>query len=481
MTEAIDHLLRVNETRLMGGMFCAYLAVSVLKNLAFMRTTYTIHDGLWPVWFVVRRRLAAPRIPPPLLPGLLVLFAVLLLAYAYTASRVYGLAALVVYLVTFPSILDMHLVHQKSNNCAIVLAILLISSEYHSPLIYAQSAAASTAWPLVCIRTLLAAIYVGTASHKLIKSGWKWTRGRALQWYLFEHYLWGDFKYAVPLMRRPLALRILSTITILTQLSAPVIIFGGWVPAMHGVFAFGFHISTQLFMGIYFLTFFGPAMVSSALSYPIAALAEAHLNLAGIADPLARLSESSPWQVALMALLPAIQIYSQFSWRIGFPFGPYTLFACDYSDFKNLAVLRLEVADVSGQYTPWQPYEYYDKRNLSHLGYDCDSRTIGLSPRFTARFKEFYWPLLQRETGRTQVELHSIRVVLRHAIWEGDIPAGYDDYMIATIDIDSDRAYELRDMSPVCLRSHRFATAGSDQLGQSTLASQQERGLPVSR
>lgn len=469
MTETSSLILGVNETRLMGSMFCVYLAFSVLKNVSYMSTSYRIHYGLWSVGFVVRKRLPAPRIPAAYLPGLLVLFSVFLLAYAFTAARLWGLAALAIYLVTFPSILDLHLIHQKSSNCPLVLAILLLSTEYHAPLFYASSLAASHAnpLPLMCIRALLASIYLATGFEKLRAAGWKWTRGGALQWYLFEHHLWGGFRLAVPLMRSLPTLRVLSTVTVVTQLSAPLIVLGGWLPAIHGIFAIGFHLSTQLFMGIYFLTFFGPAAVSSALSYPLAMLAETQINPSAVTAMLGPLgpapSPSSAWQVALMALIPAIQVYSQFSWKLGFPFGSYKLFSFDHSEFTRFAVLLLELGDRSGTYRPWQPFDYYDTRNLSHLGYDCNRRTTGLSPQFDETLRQFYWPVIQREDPALAANLQSIRLVLRHAIWNGPIPAGYDDYAIAFVQIEDGRLSNHQAISPIRLRSYRFGEARAEE------------------
>jgi hypothetical protein len=145
MNDAGIQLLQVNETRLMGLLFCLYLAASVLQNFAFMRRSYSIHHGLWQVGYVLRLTLRPPAVPARIFPVLLLAFAASLIAYGLMAQRIWGLAALALYLLTIPSIRTMHLIHQKSNLCPIVLTILLISSEYHSPLFYVDRASSGDA------------------------------------------------------------------------------------------------------------------------------------------------------------------------------------------------------------------------------------------------------------------------------------------------------------------------------------------------
>src|SRR5215211_8429623 len=324
--------LRVNEVRLLGILFCGYLALSVLKNLPFMFGWYKSHHGLFRgasvlgIW-------RPPTLPVRWLPLLLLAFVSSLLAYMFWSNRIFGVSAVALYFVIFPGITAFSLVHQKSSIIPLVLSILLLSSEYHSPLFYLQppgEVVEQVQWPLVCIRLLLGVIYFGIGLDKLRNTGWGWTRGKALQWYLLEHYLWGGFKLAVPLLRHPRVLRVLSTTTVLMELLAPLIVFGGWIPAVHGVVALGFHLSTQVFMGIYFLTFFGPAVVSSAFSYPLALLVET-LLIPGQLSESAQIAAGAPtrsaeWQVLLMFLIPLFQAYCHIINRHRFPFGPYRLF-----------------------------------------------------------------------------------------------------------------------------------------------------------
>jgi hypothetical protein len=462
MDAGIHATLRVNEIRLLGIVFCGYLALSTLKNLPFMFKWYRSHHGLFGgvsvlgIW-------RPPTLDVRLFPLLLSAFISSLLAYASWTNRLFGISSLVLYFAIFPGITACNLVHQKSSLIPLVLSILLLSGEFHGPLFYLQPPGEVTdgvQWPLICIRLLLAAIYLAIGFDKMMKSGWGWTKGKALRWYLLEHYLWGGFALAVPLLRHPRALRLLSTATVLMQLLAPLIVLGGWIPAIHGVAAVGFHLSTQIFMGIYFLTFFGPALVSSAVSYPVARLAETYLTPAQLSDSVQIAAvapvSSTIWQIPFMFMVPLVQVYCQVVNRHRFPFGPYRLFSYDLSEFKNLGVLLLELGNASGEYRPWHPLDYYDIRDVGAFGYDPMKRVSRLSPRFEAHFSMRYWPIIQRESEDDARSIRSIRLVSRTAAWDGDTPVGYDDYTIGLIRINGDQVGRVETTPRVHLRTHRF-------------------------
>jgi hypothetical protein len=448
-------------------LFCGYLAVSVLVNLGAICAWYHSHRGLiagTPVLGIWR----LPQPPLWLLGALLFAIVASLLANLFTSSRVAGLASIALYLAIFPGLTAFHLVHQKSSQIPLVLSILVLSSEFHSPLIYVPSPGAATSepqWPLICIRLLLGIIYLGIGVDKMRCAGWGWTRGRALRWYLLEHYLWGGFRFAVPLLRRPTTLRALSTTTVLMQLLAPIAVIGGWVPFVHGMTALGFHLSTQIFMGIYFLPMFGPALLSSALSYPLARLIEHSPLTAQWADTLqigaGEPPSSAAWQVLLMLLIPACQAYSHIINRHVFPFGPYRLFSYDLSEFKHIGVLLLELGDANGEYRPWQPRDYYDVRDVASFGYNVKDRSCSLSPHFEQYFMLRYWPIIQREHRDGGKSIQSIRLLSRVSAWRDDTPMGYDDYVIGTVRLREGDVAGIETIAPVHLRQHRFGPSHS--------------------
>src|SRR6516162_11022106 len=137
MDAGIQATLRVNEIRLLGILFCGYLAVSALKNLPFMFDWYKSHHGLFGgtsvlgIW-------RPPTLPIRLFPLLLLAFISSVLAYVFWSNRIFGVSSLVLYFSIFPGITAFNLVHQKSSQIPLVLSILLLSSEFHSPLFYLQ-------------------------------------------------------------------------------------------------------------------------------------------------------------------------------------------------------------------------------------------------------------------------------------------------------------------------------------------------------
>lgn len=461
MDAGILPTLHVNEVRLLGILFYGYLALSVLKNLPFMFDWYKSHHGLFggaSVLGIWRPPMLTVRWFPPFLLA----FVSSLLACAFWPSRIFEASALVLYFAIFPRITAFNLVHQKSSQIPLVLFILLLSSEFQSSLFYLQppGAAEGVHWPLVSIRLLLGVIYFGIGFEKIMKSGWVWTKGQALRWYLLEHYLWGGFKLAVPLLRQPRVLRVLSTTTVLIQLLAPLIVFGGWIPSIHGVAALGFHLSTQIFMGIYFLTFFGPAVISSAVSYPLARLAETYLTpqqLSGSVEIAAAAPMSSTgWQILLMLMIPVLQAYHHIINRHRFPFGPYQLFSYDLSEFKDVGVLMLELGNAAGEYRPWRPRDYYDVRDVGTFGYDVKNRVARLSPQFDSYFSARYWPIMRRESEDDGRSIRSIRLVSRIAAWRGDTPIGYDDYTTGLIHVNGHEIAAVEMTPRVHLRTYRF-------------------------
>ncbi len=448
-------MVYVNETRLVGIMFCVYLAFSVVKNANDINVWYRSHYSVVKPTRVLGVKFLTLKLSPRLLLLMMASFALFLLAYAYSGNRLFGVSALVIYFLVFPSITNFHLIHAKSSNCPIVLSILLISSENHSALFYAQGLGTEneTEWGIFFMRLFLGLAYLETGIAKLIASGWKWTKGKALQWYLLEHYLWGGFRFAVPLMQsHPIVLRILSTVTMLIQLSAPIIVLGTWIPAIpivHGMFAFGFHVSTQIFMGIYFLPFFGPALVSSMLSYPVARIMEYCLDaglVMGNTETIASgIAHSSAWQICFMAMIPAFQLLCSLTCRVRFPFVLYRLFSLDHSHRKDYGVLLLEFENAAGDVAPWRPLTYYDVRNLSYetvcdesietgdLSLEDRRRLTKLSPEFDEVFKTRIWKIMEKEEGDRLSSTRCIRVILRYANWDGEIPIGCDDYLVARI------------------------------------------------
>jgi hypothetical protein len=462
MDAGIQATLRVNEVRLLGILFCGYLALSALKNLPFMFDWYKSHHGLFGgasvlgIW-------RPPILPVRWFPLFLLAFISSLLACAFWPNRIVEASALVLYFAIFPRITAFNLVHQKSSQIPLVLFILFVSSEFHDSLFYVPrpgAAVEGVQWPLVCIRLLLGVIYFGIGFEKILKSGWQWTRGQALRWYLLEHYLWGNFKLAVPLLRQARVLRVLSTTTVLIQLLAPLIVFGGWIPAIHGVAALGFHLSTQIFMGIYFLTFFGPAVISSAFSYPIARLAETYLTPQRLSESVqiatAAPMSSTGWQILLMLMIPVVQAYYHIINRHGFPFGPYQLFSYDLSEFKDVGVLMLELGNAAGEYRPWHPRDYYDARDVGTFGYDVKNRVARLSPQFESYFSARYWPIIRRESEDDGRSIRSIRLVSRTAAWRGDTPIGYDDYTIGLIHVNGHEIDAVEMVPRVRVRAYRF-------------------------
>lgn len=474
MEEIGFQMVHVNETRLIGIIFCSYLAFSTLKNMHCMHKWYESHHMVVKPDAFLGIGLFAVKLPPRLLPLMMCGFALSLLAYAYTADRLYGLLALLIYLWVFSNLTEFHLIHQKSSNCPIVLSILLLSEENHSVLFYLQDVGVENEieWSVVFIRIFLSMAYLETGIVKMIVAGWKWTKGKALQWHLLEHYLWGGFRYSIPLMQNIRILRIVSTITVLMQLTAPIIVLGGWFPFAHGVVAIGFHLSTQVFMGIYFLTFFGPAVVSSALSYPIATLLENYISVDYVTQNIGSvgptLEHSTGFQILLMAIIPGFQLYCSLSSSWKFPFAPYRLFSGDFSDYKDFGVLLLEFEDENGEFEPWKPLTYYDLRDLGGLtDYNAsdnlcnmsleDRRCLTtLSPKFYKIFEKKYWPSIREEYSNSANSICSIRLNLRYPIWEGGSPIGYEDYVIGRIPIINGMPCNVELITRSHIRSHRF-------------------------
>ena len=116
----------------------------------------------------------------------------------------------------------------------------------------------------------------------------------------------------------------------------------------------------------------------------------------------------------------------------------------------------LEQGDESGMYRAWQPFDYYDAREVSYYGYSHPDRDIRFNPKFRNRFAEKFWPLMRRERADGAEAVRSIRLVSREAAWEDGVPTGYDDFAFAVIQVDADEIGEIEHIPREHLRTHRF-------------------------
>ncbi len=459
MEITVPGVLKLNELRFFSSVFSLYFAYSILRRLPELMRWYDSHRGLFPglpilgVW-------KPAKLSPAMLAAALVLLAATLLVNALLPSRWLVVLALALFFLTFPVVTSFHLIgNTKSSLAPMALVITLLSNEAYSELFYlsggSESARVDGGWPLVAIRLSIAFVYFGLGIEKLRSTGWRWASGRALRWYLVEHYAWGRFRPARLLVNRPAMLRLLSSVTLGMQLLAPLIVLGGWFPAVHGLVALGFHLSTQIFMGIYFLPFFGPIVLTSAVSYPFARLSESLLiaddlpaSLLGAGPP----DVSAGWQIGLMFAFVLVQLFVQVKGGYKFPFMQYSLFSHDFSDFRRPGILLLEIGDREGNYQRWRPRHYYDVRDISHFGYDLEKRRTQLSSLLEATFRMQYWPMIQREMEDGGSGISSIRLIWRFPAWKDDELFRYDDFMIGRIPIVDGQAGDVELLDPEPLR-----------------------------
>lgn len=167
--------------------------------------------------------------------------------------RLFILVAFICYFIYFTSIISMAQVQRKTNILPFVFLVLLVS-----PSLNKTFDTPATTWELVLIKIAIIQIYLSAGIQKLKVSGLKWCNGESLQAYLMENYLWSDQKSAYHLAKHKVVCSVLSTLTLLFELTFVLVIIFPSLSYFYLIFALCFHLGTMFTMRINYLRYINP-------------------------------------------------------------------------------------------------------------------------------------------------------------------------------------------------------------------------------
>jgi hypothetical protein len=184
--------------------------------------------------------------------GLMFLLSLALISFG-VFPRFFALLALLCYFPYFNSIQSLSYIQRKTNLLPFVLMILALS-----PSLSNDVTGPGTRWELILIKIGIVQIYLSAGIQKLRQSGRGWYNGKVLQAYLLENYLWSDKAYAYQLAKQPKLCSLLSTFTLIFELTFWVVIFFPSLSLVYVGIAFFFHLGILVTMGINYLKYLSP-------------------------------------------------------------------------------------------------------------------------------------------------------------------------------------------------------------------------------
>lgn len=244
-----------NSVALFARLFAAVLAIQLLisfrdQYLYFKTQPARIYGK--PSRLLGRFRLPALTAAQFLGAGIVLLVSLILIATGFL-PRLFILIALVCYFLYFNPILSLAYVQRKTNLLPFVLFVLLVS-----PSIGNSLDEPATRWELVLIKIAIAQLYFSAGLQKLRQGGWSWCNGRSLQGYLLENYCWSDQRPGLWLARHQALCAILSTLTLVFELTFWIIIFFPFLTYGYLAAVLLFHAGTLLTMRINYLKYLLP-------------------------------------------------------------------------------------------------------------------------------------------------------------------------------------------------------------------------------
>ena len=244
-----------NRIAMFARLFCAVQAIQLLLNFGQQYRYFQTQP--WRIYG--RKQKLLGFIPLPaldlyqfLISGICLFVSIMLVCLGFY-PYLFVLLALISYFLYFPQIISLAYVQRKTNLLPIVLFILLASPSLNKPL-----SAPSTGWEMLLIKIALVQVYLSAGLQKLSRSGMTWFNGKYLQAYLLENYLWADRRSALALAGKPLLCALLSTLTLIFELTFWVVIFFPMLIFLYVAFALLFHIGTLITMRINYLKYLGP-------------------------------------------------------------------------------------------------------------------------------------------------------------------------------------------------------------------------------
>ena len=164
--------------------------------------------------------------------------------------------ALACNLLYFSSIQPLAFIQRKTNLTAIVLLILIFSTSF-KPFLATQH----TNWTMLLVKIAISQLYLSSGFQKLVHSGLKWAKGDYIKAYLVDHYLWGDRRMALIIARNPMLCSIISSTTLIFELTFWLIIICPSLTAIYVSLAFIFHLGTLLTMRINYIKYLIPVFM----------------------------------------------------------------------------------------------------------------------------------------------------------------------------------------------------------------------------
>ena len=244
-----------NRIAMFARFFCAVQTIQLLLNFGQQYRYFQTQP--WRIYG--RKQKLLGFIPLPalnqcqfLISGVCLFISLVLVSVAFY-PYLFVLLALISHFLYFPQIISLAYVQRKTNLLPIVLFILLASPSLNKPL-----SAPSTGWEILLIKIALVQVYFSAGVQKLSRSGMAWFNGKYLQAYLLENYLWTDRTSALAVAGKPLLCVLMSTLTLVFELTFWVVIFFPKLIFLYVAIALLFHIGTLVTMRINYLKYLSP-------------------------------------------------------------------------------------------------------------------------------------------------------------------------------------------------------------------------------
>jgi uncharacterized membrane protein YphA (DoxX/SURF4 family) len=196
-----------------------------------------------------------PKLSPVLfgMTGIALLFC-LALAIIGVMPRLALLACCIIYFLYFGQIRTLSYVVRKSNLIPQLLFVMALAPGLHRSFMET-----CPTWPILIGKILLIQVYVSAGYSKLRNSSFHWATSSQLQGILLLQHMKYDIPLAVKVARNERLCSALAILTLIHQLTFPIVLVVPRLEPYYVVTALLFHLSTRLLMQIDYLTYQGPA------------------------------------------------------------------------------------------------------------------------------------------------------------------------------------------------------------------------------